>query len=71
MALSASQEANPSSLGTVTFAGSSSGIVYLFENGVSIGTGATVTFGSGSYNVSTGTFSNTKWRRPRRWRRPV
>lgn len=50
---------NVSISGTVTFAGSTSGTVYYFQNGVSIGTGATVTFGSGSYNVTTKTFSNT------------
>jgi len=45
--------------GAVTFPGSSSGTVYYFPNGVTVGTGATATFGSGTYNVSTQTFSNT------------
>ena len=39
--------------------GSSTGIVYLFENGVTIPTGATVTFGTGSYNSTTGQFTST------------
>ena len=43
----------------VNLPGADSGVVYLFENGVTIGTGSTVTFGSGTYNSSTGTFSNT------------
>lgn len=50
---------NVSISGTMTFPGSSSGIVYYFQNGVSIGVGATVTFGSGTYSSGTGTFSNT------------
>jgi len=51
---------NPSVSGTVTFAGASSGIVYVFENGVSIGVGANVTFGSGpTYNTNTGTFASS------------
>ena len=43
----------------VSLPGASSGVVYLFENGVTIATGATVNLGSGSYNSSTGTFSDT------------
>ena len=39
--------------------GSSTGIVYLFENGVTIPTGAAVTFGTGSYNSATGQFTST------------
>lgn len=43
----------------VTLQGSSSGTVYVFENGVTVGTGATVTLGSGTYNAGTNQFSNT------------
>ena len=39
--------------------GSSTGIVYLFENGVTIPTGAAVTFGTGTYNSGTGQFTST------------
>jgi len=39
--------------------GSSSGIVYLFENGVTIPTGAAVTFGTGTYNSTTGQYTST------------
>jgi hypothetical protein len=41
----------------VDLPGSSSGVVYVFENGLSLS--GTVTFGSGTYNASTGTFTNT------------
>ena len=34
-----------------------SGVVFYFQNGVEINTGASVTLGSGSYNSSSGTFS--------------
>jgi Flp pilus assembly protein TadG len=50
---------SPKISGTMTFPGSTSGTVYYFQNGVTINTGANVTFGSGSYNVNTKTFSNT------------
>ncbi|MFP5277272.1 MAG: TadE/TadG family type IV pilus assembly protein [Acidobacteriota bacterium] len=43
----------------VVLPGASSGVVYVFENGVTIPPSATVTFGSGTYDASTGTFSNT------------
>ena len=43
----------------LTFNGSSSGIVYVFPNGVTIGTGITATFGSGSYTKNPLTFTNT------------
>lgn len=44
--------------GTFTFPGANSGIVYYFQNGVEISTGATVTFGSAlSYNSNTSTFT--------------
>lgn len=43
----------------VSLPGANSGIVYVFENGVTIPTGATVSLGSGTYDSSTGTFSNT------------
>jgi Flp pilus assembly protein TadG len=43
----------------VTMAGSSGGVNYVFENGVTIGVGSAVTFGSGTYDASTNTFSNT------------
>ncbi len=52
---------NVSISGTMTFPGSSSGTVYYFENGVSIATGATVTFGSGSYNSTTKTVLQHQW----------
>jgi Putative Flp pilus-assembly TadE/G-like len=39
--------------------GSTTGIVYLFENGVTIPVGSAVTFGSGSYNAGTGQFTST------------
>jgi hypothetical protein len=38
---------------------SSPSVVYVFENGVTIGVGSTVTFGSGNYDSTTNTFSNT------------
>jgi Flp pilus assembly protein TadG len=51
---------SPSISGTVTLPGSASGTVYYFENGVSIGVGATVTFGSGpAYNVNTNSFASS------------
>jgi hypothetical protein len=55
---------NNVSLGNgVNLPGASSGIVYLFENGVNIPTGATVTIGTGSYSPANCTtdcvFSNT------------
>jgi len=50
---------NVSVSGTVSFPGSTTGTIYYFEHGVSIAVGANVTFGSGSYNASTKTFSNT------------
>ncbi len=43
----------------VNLLGSSSGTVYVFENGVTVGTGATVTLGSGQYNPAINQFSNT------------
>ena len=43
----------------VMLPGASSGVVYVFEQGVTIPPSATVTFGSGTYDASTGTFSNT------------
>jgi Flp pilus assembly protein TadG len=55
---------NPSS-GTTTLSGglnlpgSDTGVVYVFEKGVSIGTGSAVTMGSASYSSISG-FSNTK-----------
>jgi len=45
--------------GPVSFPGSSSGIVYLFTKGVTIGTGATANFGSGSYTLNPLTFTQT------------
>jgi Flp pilus assembly protein TadG len=49
----------PKISGTMTFPGASSGIVYYFANGVEFNTSSNVTFGSGTYSVSTQTFSNT------------
>lgn len=44
--------------GTVSLPGAASGVVYVFENGVEIATGATVTIGNPvSYSTSTGTFA--------------
>jgi Flp pilus assembly protein TadG len=43
----------------LVLSGSSSGTVYVFENGVTVGTGATVTLGSGTYNAGTNQFTNT------------
>jgi hypothetical protein len=44
--------------GTVSLPGASSGVVYVFENGVEINTGATVTIGNAvSYSTSTDTFA--------------
>ncbi|MGA8044192.1 MAG: pilus assembly protein TadG-related protein [Terracidiphilus sp.] len=43
----------------VTMPGSSGGVNYVFENGVTIGVGTAVTFGSGTYDSSTNTFSST------------
>jgi hypothetical protein len=47
--------------GGLNLPGSSSGIVYLFDNtgNVSIGVGSAVTFGSGTYDSTSGTFTNT------------
>lgn len=44
-------------LSNVTLPGASSGVVYVFEDGVTIS--GTVTMGSATYNSGTGTFSNT------------
>jgi hypothetical protein len=47
-------------LGTgVYLPGATSGVTYLFKNGLTVSTGATVTFGSSTYNSSANTFSNT------------
>ncbi len=43
----------------VTMPGSTGGVNYVFENGVTIGVGSAVTFGSGNYNSLTNTFSST------------
>lgn len=43
----------------LAFPGSSSGIVYVFENGVTISTGVTATFGTGTYTLNPLTFTNT------------
>lgn len=43
----------------VVLPGSSNGVDYVFENGVTIGVGSTVTFGAGSYDASTNTFCCT------------
>ena len=43
----------------VVLLGSSNGVDYVFENGVTIGVGSTVTFGSGTYDSSANTFSST------------
>jgi len=43
----------------VYFPGADQGVTYVFENGLTIATGATVTFGASTYNASTNTFSNT------------
>jgi Flp pilus assembly protein TadG len=45
--------------GNVALNGSSAGVLYIFENGLTINVGATATFGSGTYTSSTNTFSNT------------
>jgi len=43
----------------VTLPGASGGVTYVFENGVTIPTGATVTFGSSTYDPTNHVFSNT------------
>jgi hypothetical protein len=43
----------------VSLPGAPSGVIYVFEDGVTIATGATVTLGSATYDSSSGTFSNT------------
>jgi hypothetical protein len=44
--------------GNVTLNGSSPGVIYIFENGLTIGVGANVTFGTGTYTASSNTFSS-------------
>jgi hypothetical protein len=48
---------NAVTLNGVSLPGASSGVVYVFESGVTLS--GTVTFGSGTYNSGTETFSNT------------
>jgi Flp pilus assembly protein TadG len=45
--------------GGLSLPGSSSGIVYLFQHGVNIGSGGAVTLGSGTYNSGTQSFTST------------
>jgi Flp pilus assembly protein TadG len=45
--------------GTVTLPGSTQGVLYIFENGVTLNTGSNVQFGSGNYDQSTNQFTNT------------
>jgi Flp pilus assembly protein TadG len=43
----------------VNLAGAANGVTYVFQNGVTIPTGATVTLGTGTYSAGSGSFSNT------------
>ncbi len=43
----------------VNLPGAANGIVYVFQNGVTIPTGATVNMGTSTYNAGTNTYSNT------------
>jgi hypothetical protein len=43
----------------VTLAGAAQGVLYVFENGVTLPTNANVQLGSGTYDSTTNTFSNT------------
>jgi Putative Flp pilus-assembly TadE/G-like len=45
--------------GTVPLNGSTPGVLYIFEKGLTIDVGANATFGSGTYTTSTNTFTNT------------
>jgi Flp pilus assembly protein TadG len=64
MTISGGTQASPIVMAGMAYSGSgntstSNGVIYEFQQGLTIGTGAWVNFGSGTYNSGNGTFSNT------------